>query len=103
MSKASVMLRPLLQRVGAIFGRRYKKLDMSFWISGAWSAAVAPSCKQKGNGMSIATPKSNKPRLTRNQIRGFWAAWGGWALDGMDSFIYAMVLVPALRELLPRS
>src|SRR5882762_2607669 len=53
--------------------------------------------------MSIATPKSNKPRLTRNQIRGFWAAWGGWALDGMDSFIYAMVLVPALRELLPRS
>jgi len=41
--------------------------------------------------------------LTRNQIRGFWAAWGGWALDGMDSFIYALVLVPALRDLLPRS
>lgn len=35
--------------------------------------------------------------LTRNQIRGFWAAWGGWALDGMDSFIYALVLEPALR------
>jgi MFS family permease len=41
--------------------------------------------------------------LNRNQIRGFWAAWGGWVLDGMDSFIYALVLVPALRELLPRS
>jgi MFS family permease len=41
--------------------------------------------------------------LTRNQIRGFWAAWGGWALDGMDSFVYALVLVPSLRELLPRS
>jgi MFS family permease len=41
--------------------------------------------------------------LTRNQIRGFWAAWAGWALDGMDSFIYALVLVPALRDLLPRS
>src|SRR5438270_8125547 len=41
--------------------------------------------------------------LTRNQVRGFWAAWGGWALDGMDSFIYALVLVPALTELLPRS
>ncbi len=41
--------------------------------------------------------------LTRNQVRGFWAAWAGWALDGMDSFIYALVLVPALRELLPRS
>jgi len=44
-----------------------------------------------------------KIRLTANQIRGFWAAWGGWALDGMDSFIYALVLVPALRELLPRT
>jgi MFS family permease len=41
--------------------------------------------------------------LTRNQRRGFWAAWGGWALDGMDSFIYALVLVPALRDLLPHS
>lgn len=41
--------------------------------------------------------------LTPNQIRGFWAAWGGWVLDGMDSFIYALVLVPALRDLLPRS
>ncbi|MBV9225243.1 MAG: MFS transporter [Acidobacteriaceae bacterium] len=42
-------------------------------------------------------------RLTPNQIRGFWAAWAGWALDGMDSFIYALVLVPSLRELLPAS
>ncbi len=41
--------------------------------------------------------------LTRNQIRGLWAAWGGWALDGMDSFIYSLVLAPALVELLPRS
>ena len=41
--------------------------------------------------------------LTPNQIRGFIAAWGGWALDGMDSFIYSLVLVPALTELLPRS
>jgi len=42
-------------------------------------------------------------RLTSNQVRGFWAAWLGWALDGMDSFIYALVLVPAMRDLLPRS
>lgn len=41
--------------------------------------------------------------LNRNQIRGFWASWGGWALDGMDSFLYALVLVPSLRDLLPRS
>ena len=43
------------------------------------------------------------PVLTRNQLRGFWAAWAGWTFDGMDSFIYALVLVPALTELLPRS
>jgi MFS family permease len=46
---------------------------------------------------------SSSQPLTRNQIRGFWASWGGWTLDGMDSFIYALVLVPSLRELLPRS
>jgi MFS family permease len=46
---------------------------------------------------------TSKTPLTKNQLRGFWAAWGGWALDGMDSFIYALVMVPALRELLPRS
>ena len=44
-----------------------------------------------------------QPPLTRNQVRGFWAAWAGWALDGMDSFLYALVLVPAMRQLLPRS
>jgi MFS family permease len=44
-----------------------------------------------------------KTRLTANQRRGFLAAWGGWTMDGMDGFIYALVLVPALRDLLPRS
>ena len=44
-----------------------------------------------------------RTQLNQNQIRGFWAAWGGWALDGMDASIYALVLVPALAELLPRS
>jgi len=43
------------------------------------------------------------PLLTGNQLRSFLAAWGGWTLDGMDSFIYALVLVPALKDLLPRS
>ena len=50
-----------------------------------------------------APPYTVAHSLTRNQIRGFWASWGGWTLDGMDSFIYALVLVPSLRELLPRS
>ena len=50
----------------------------------------------------VPVPASS-PALTRNQIRGFWASWGGWTLDGMDSVVYALVLVPALRDLLPRS
>ena len=41
--------------------------------------------------------------LNRSQVVGFWAAWAGWTLDGMDSFIYALVLSPALTELLPKS
>ncbi len=41
--------------------------------------------------------------LNRQQVIGFWAAWFGWMLDGMDSVIYALVLGPALTELLPRS
>jgi MFS family permease len=46
---------------------------------------------------STATP------LNRQQILGFWAAWFGWMLDGMDSVIYALVLSPAMKELLPKS
>ena len=42
-------------------------------------------------------------KLTRQQITGFWGAWTGWTLDGMDSVIYALVLSPALTELLPKS
>ena len=59
--------------------------------------------------MPTLAPEVNPPApapptsLTRNQIRGFWASWGGWTLDGMDSVVYALVLVPALRELLPHS
>ncbi len=44
-----------------------------------------------------------RTRLTREQIVGFWGAWAGWTLDGMDSVIYALVLSPALAELLPKS
>ena len=49
----------------------------------------------------LQTPVRTK--LNRSQILGFWAAWSGWTLDGMDSVIYALVLSPALTELLPRS
>ena len=51
----------------------------------------------------VTTAQATKTPLNSNQIKGFWAAWGGWCLDGMDAFIYALVLVPALTELLPQS
>ncbi len=47
--------------------------------------------------------RSGRTPLNRQQITGFWGSWFGWMLDGMDSFIYALVLAPALTELLPRS
>src|SRR5436309_12021641 len=53
--------------------------------------------------LASATSSKSRTKLDRNRIRGFWAAWGGWALDGMDASIYAVVLVPALADLLPRS
>jgi MFS family permease len=58
------------------------------------------------DGVAAAVPVTRavtRTALNSNQIKGFWAAWGGWTLDGMDAFIYALVLVPALTELLPRS
>jgi MFS family permease len=48
-------------------------------------------------------PVRTKTPLTSNQKKGFIAAYAGWTLDGMDAFIYGLVLVPALRELLPNS
>ena len=53
--------------------------------------------------VSAAVPVGTVTKLNANQIKGFWAAWAGWTLDGMDAFIYALVLGPALAELLPRS
>jgi MFS family permease len=50
-----------------------------------------------------AQPVRTKTPLSSNQKKGFIAAYAGWTLDGMDAFIYALVLVPALRELLPAS
>lgn len=51
---------------------------------------------------SMPVTRTHTP-LNRQQITGFWGAWLGWTLDGMDSFIYALVLAPALTELLPKS
>ncbi len=49
------------------------------------------------------TRPTTHTKLNRQQITGFWGAWAGWTLDGMDSVIYALVLSPALTELLPKS
>jgi MFS family permease len=47
--------------------------------------------------------KLRRTPLSREQIGGFWAVYSGWVLDGVDSVIYALVLIPALTELLPAS
>jgi MFS family permease len=76
-------------------------LGPGFVFSSLERHAAAETCKDLV--MASVQPAPARERLTPNQVRGFWAAWGGWALDGMDSFIYALVMQPALRELLPRS
>jgi MFS family permease len=52
---------------------------------------------------AVETVRSTPTPLNRQQILGFWSAWSGWLLDGMDSVIYALVMAPALNELLPKS
>lgn len=54
-------------------------------------------------GVAAAPASAPRSKLTKAQRTGFLAAWTGWTLDGMDSFIYALVLSPALTELLPKS
>jgi MFS family permease len=58
---------------------------------------------EKGNAKTMHGMTRTRTKLNAQQITGFWAAWAGWMLDGMDSFIYALVLAPAMRELLPKS
>jgi len=41
--------------------------------------------------------------VTRYQWLVLFVAWLGWVFDAMDAMIYAMVLHPALRELIPKS
>ena len=55
------------------------------------------------DGTVAPTQLAVHTKLNRQQITGFWGAWAGWTLDGMDSVIYALVLSPALTELLPKS
>lgn len=63
---------------------------------------MSSAARNHASGPELVATETPTP-LTRNQIRGFWASWGGWTLDGMDSVIYALVLVPAMTTLLPNS
>ena len=52
----------------------------------------------------VAVGSIGKTKLNRAQIHGFSGSVSfGSILDGMDAFIYALVLAPALTELLPLS
>ena len=51
----------------------------------------------------ITSAAKHKTPLNRQQILGFWSAWLGWLLDGMNSVIFVLVLTPSLTELLPNS
>lgn len=51
----------------------------------------------------VTHPPHNPIPLTRNQINGFWASWGGWVLDGFNATVFALVLVPSMKTLLPLS
>lgn len=54
--------------------------------------------------MALGTALSSPSQpLTRNQINGFWASWGGWVLDGFNATVFALVLVPSMKALLPNS
>jgi MFS family permease len=47
-----------------------------------------------------ATSSSSWRRLSRYQLLVLVVAWLGWIFDSMDATIYALVMTPALRDLL---
>lgn len=38
--------------------------------------------------------------ISKVQMRGFVAAWLGWAFDGLDGFLYTLVAIPFVTELM---
>ena len=45
--------------------------------------------------------KGQRSKLNKTHIIGFLGCWLGWVMDCVDSFIFALVFVPSMRELLP--
>jgi MFS family permease len=68
-----------------------------------WTVALGQKFASSSGDLCHCVATMAHTKLTTGQITGFWGAWAGWTLDGMDSFIYALVLSPALSELLPKS
>jgi MFS family permease len=52
---------------------------------------------------TVSAASRDAEPVTKNQIRGFFGAFGGWTLDGFDQSIFGLVLAPAMIELLPKS
>ncbi|MFI5385773.1 MAG: MFS transporter [Fimbriimonadales bacterium] len=42
----------------------------------------------------------NSDRLTKTQWQGFGAAWLGWTFDGLDGFLYSLVALKFVQELM---
>ncbi|MHB8635647.1 MAG: MFS transporter [Fimbriimonadaceae bacterium] len=53
-------------------------------------------------GTPMASTTIAEQPLTPVQKKAFAAAWLGWGFDGLDSFIYPLVAVPFVTELMPK-
>jgi MFS family permease len=61
----------------------------------------SPDGAAPDDGAPVADTATDAERRARQHI--FWASYFGWLLDGFDTTIYAFVLVPALKVILPAS
>jgi MFS family permease len=70
--------------------------------------AAAPSSVRRGLGMRPVDRVAHGTEASGVQAQTarkhvFWASYFGWLLDGFDTTMYAFVLVPALKVILPAS
>jgi MFS family permease len=71
------------------------------------STGSSPGSGPGADGPDLATARRAAPgtdqKLTKQQRRAFFSAFGGWSLDGYNAGLFGLVLSPALTDLLPRS
>ena len=46
---------------------------------------------------------AGSPKITKKQGTAFLAAWLGWAFDGLDGFMYGLVALPFIHQLLGKT